>query len=303
MMNQQEFEKRVKEARGIQERAMAMFEESSALAEVDFKRSNELFLESIKLWQKGCEMFNEAAKEVLELENETQTKNTVKENKNMVIDYLKKDEAEIFEVFEITSRGEINYHSEKEVEGITFLNFPNIHLEGALFKNCRFENCQEVEAYQCKINDCVFHNVSEITGHYTDFYGCTFEHCCSQGPLLTIDSDGSIEHCVFNTISALTEDGYVIFSAYDKKSDIKDIVDCYFADCEVENDEGELAYCVYFKPFSSRKSVEIDNFDRDSCVFRNKKKENSDEVKENRPLFDNRIIVDRFCGLGGKGEK
>ena len=49
MMNQQEFEKRVKEARGIQERAMAMLEESGALAEVDFKRSNELFFESVKL--------------------------------------------------------------------------------------------------------------------------------------------------------------------------------------------------------------------------------------------------------------
>ena len=55
-MNQQEFHDKLKEARGIQDSAMKMAEESNALMEVDFRKSNEMFIESMELWGKGAKM-------------------------------------------------------------------------------------------------------------------------------------------------------------------------------------------------------------------------------------------------------
>ena len=46
-MNQQEFHEKLKEAKEIQDRAMKMAEESNTLMDVDFKKSNEMFLESM----------------------------------------------------------------------------------------------------------------------------------------------------------------------------------------------------------------------------------------------------------------
>ena len=47
-MNQQEFHEKLKEAREIQDKAMKIAEESNALMDVDFKRSNEMFIKSME---------------------------------------------------------------------------------------------------------------------------------------------------------------------------------------------------------------------------------------------------------------
>ena len=65
-MNQQEFHDKLKEARGIQDRAMKMAEESNALMDVDFKKSNEMFIESMELWGKGCKMALGAISEAID---------------------------------------------------------------------------------------------------------------------------------------------------------------------------------------------------------------------------------------------
>ena len=65
-MNQQEFHEKLKEARAIQDRAMKMAEESNVLMEVDFKRSNEMFIESVVLWGKGCKMALGAISEAID---------------------------------------------------------------------------------------------------------------------------------------------------------------------------------------------------------------------------------------------
>ena len=64
-MNQQEFHDKLKEARGIQDSAMKMAEESNALMEVDFRKSNEMFIESMELWGKGCKMALSAIDEAI----------------------------------------------------------------------------------------------------------------------------------------------------------------------------------------------------------------------------------------------
>jgi hypothetical protein len=65
-MNQQEFHEKLNEAREIQDRAMKMAEESKALMEVDFKKSNEMFVESMELWDKGCMIALDAMNEAIE---------------------------------------------------------------------------------------------------------------------------------------------------------------------------------------------------------------------------------------------
>ena len=65
-MNQQEFHEKLKEAREIQDRAMKMAEETNVLMDVDFKRSNEMFIESMELWGKGCQMALSAINEAID---------------------------------------------------------------------------------------------------------------------------------------------------------------------------------------------------------------------------------------------
>ena len=163
--------------------------------------------------------------------------------------------------------GEIHFNSGEVCEGITFKNFYHLCLDEATFNNCIFEDCHEIAASDCEMNGSTFKNVDGILGHYTDFSGCTFKECCSNGPLLTIDSRGQVDNCTFDTITALSEDGYVIYSVFGKKKDVTEITNCRFTDCQVESEDGELCYCAYFKPLSSFNTIPIDNVDYDSCKF------------------------------------
>ena len=55
-----------KVAKEIQDRAMKMAEESNALMDVGFKKSNEMFLGSMELWGKGCKMALDAMNEAID---------------------------------------------------------------------------------------------------------------------------------------------------------------------------------------------------------------------------------------------
>ena len=65
-MNQQEFREKLKEASAIQDKAMRMAEESNAIMEVDFRKSNEMFIESMELWGKGCKIALSAINEAID---------------------------------------------------------------------------------------------------------------------------------------------------------------------------------------------------------------------------------------------
>ena len=45
---------------------MKMAEESNALMDVDFKKSNEMFIESMELWGKGCKIAFSAINEAID---------------------------------------------------------------------------------------------------------------------------------------------------------------------------------------------------------------------------------------------
>ena len=185
----------------------------------------------------------------------------------MIIDYNDKEQLKELKFKVNAEYGRVYVSVDGGYDGMTFRNFPTITTDGTNFKNCIFEDTQAIEFSQGNVLNCTFRNVSEICGHFTDFSGCTFTQCCSQGPLLTIDNVGSVEGCTFETITALGDDGYVIYSVYGKKKDVQEIKNCKFIDCEVESEDGELTYCCYYKPLSSYKTVQIDNIDYDSCVF------------------------------------
>ena len=55
-MNQQKLYEKLKEAREIQDQAIKMAEESDAFSDSDFKKSNDLLMESIVLWRQGNEI-------------------------------------------------------------------------------------------------------------------------------------------------------------------------------------------------------------------------------------------------------
>ena len=153
-------------------------------------------------------------------------------------------------------------------EGDVFRNFPAITSQDTAFVNCTFENCQIVKISKGIVENCVFQNVSNIQSHQTEFKECSFIQCCSQGPLLIINA-GKMNGCTFNTITSFTDDGYIVYSIYEKKSKVKSIKNCRFVDCQVENKANCLTHCVYFKPLSSRKTISVDNVDYDTCIFEN----------------------------------
>ena len=185
----------------------------------------------------------------------------------MIIDYQNQEQMKELGFRINKEYGRVFVSVDGDYDGVTFRNFPTITTEDTDFKNCTFENTQSIEFSQADVQNCTFRNISEISGHFTDFRGCKFENCCSQGPLLTIDSVGGVEGCTFETITALGDDGYVIYSVYGKKSEVREITNCRFTDCKVESEDGELIYCCYFKPLRSSTAVDIDNVDYDSCVF------------------------------------
>lgn len=188
----------------------------------------------------------------------------------MILDY-KNNKAFALEngVKEENNIGETWFSGGAVVTGVTFCNFNNLCTENTVFENCTFENCQTVSFESCQIKNCTFKNVCNIDGTRTNFYDCTFKDSCSDGPFLVIDSRGQVKGCTFDTITALGDQSYIIWSGYGKKHEIEMIVDCSFNDCQVESEDGKLCHCYYFKPFSSFRTIEADNLDYASCHFNN----------------------------------
>lgn len=184
----------------------------------------------------------------------------------MILDYTNNKEFALANgVMPENSTGETYFVIDKVVRDVTFRNFFNLCIEDACFENCIFENCGRVSTESCHMEGCTFKNVNNIEGVRTNFNNCTFSECCSDGPLLVIDSHGCVEDCVFDTITTLGDDGYIIYSVYGKKNEVEMVSGCKFIDCQVESVGGKYCYCAYFKPFSSYKTIEIDNVDYDTC--------------------------------------
>ncbi len=160
--------------------------------------------------------------------------------------------------------GQTVFSAEKVVRGMTFCQFPRMRVEGIIFEECLFEDCRNIELEECQVKGCIFKKVDGIQSVRTEMIGCRFENSCSVGPFLTMDS-GRIEECEFDTVSALGSDGYIIDSVYGKKREVEMIRECSFAHCRVENEDGKLCCCSYFKPFSSIRTAEIDNVDYATC--------------------------------------
>ena len=185
----------------------------------------------------------------------------------MIIDYLDKENMKQLNFRVNNEYGRVFVSVAGDFEGVTFRNFPTITTDGTNFMNCTFENTQSVEFSQGDVIHCTFKNVSRISGHYTNFSDSSFVQCCSNGPLLTIDCAGKVEGCSFETITTLGDDGYVIFSVYVDKKEVKQIKNCKFIDCRVESADKSIAYCSYYYGIMSRRKKEIDNIDQWSCDF------------------------------------
>ena len=165
----------------------------------------------------------------------------------------------------VNAYGETHYENPDGIKDATFCNFQHLYAKNTRFENCFFADCAQITAEHCEMVNCTFHNVNAVTGDHTDFLNGTFEQCCSTGPLLTIDSQGRVEDCTFDTITTLGEDGYVIDAAYRRKEDVEYISGCRFWDCNVETEDGKLCSCCYFRPFSSYAAIPIDNVDYETC--------------------------------------
>ena len=162
--------------------------------------------------------------------------------------------------------GRLLFHTDKPCENIIFLNFPSIDFENITFKACGFKDCREISFHGCKSEECVFGNVSSVYAQYTTISRCSFTHCCSFGSLITLEEEGKVEFCVFNHISALGEDGYIIHFIYRDKKSVEKMKGCCFYDCEAENNSESFVCCEYLIEDTVYKTEPIDNIDYASCL-------------------------------------
>lgn len=187
----------------------------------------------------------------------------------MIIDYKNNKEfALVNGVKPENTYGEAYFSQGKVVNDTTFCNFDHLCVEHTIFENCTFENCNTITFNYCQIKNCSFKNDCRIEGNRTSFYDCHFKECCAEGPFLLVDSYGPVKGCTFETITTLGCQGYIIWSGYGKKHEVEKIVDCKFIDCQTESEDGEFFHCYYFKPFSSFRTVTVDNIDYESCSFK-----------------------------------
>lgn len=164
--------------------------------------------------------------------------------------------------------GETHFNADGVCKGITFRNFSNLCLDEATFLDCQFENCHSVSISGCEMRNCTFVNVNDILGHYSEFVGSKFIACCSNGPLLTIDSKGTVDGCTFESVTAKNEDGYIVWSVFARKEDASDITNSRFVNCRVENEEKDLCRCTYYRGFPVFTDVSYANIDYNSCEIK-----------------------------------
>lgn len=185
----------------------------------------------------------------------------------MVIDY-KSNWQEVNDLIKKDCIGDFCLNEDVDCRSITFRNFPNLHIEDNVVADCVFEHCGLIVLCSCDVEDCTFDDIKEINGNETTFEKCTFKNCHAESSVLTIEGYGVVEQCNFINNSAKGDDGYIIYSVFNKKSDVRYITDCCFEKCTIENEEDELTYCAYFLPLSSTKTNSISNFDYDTCVIK-----------------------------------
>lgn len=186
----------------------------------------------------------------------------------MIIDYKNYTQGE-YDFIEKNICGEFCLNEGGDYKGLTFSSFPNLHINDSVVTDCVFEHCGAVLLNSCSVEGCTFDDVTETNGNETTFEKCDFKNCHAESSVLIIEGYGEVEQCNFTNNSAKGDDGYIIYSVFSKKSDVRNITDCCFEKCTVENEEDELSYCAYFLPLSSTKTNSINNFDYDTCVIKN----------------------------------
>jgi hypothetical protein len=187
----------------------------------------------------------------------------------MIIDFNDKEQLKKYNVTGANTTSVFFSDLDDDFEEVTFKNFPSVYFTDVSFKKCKFEDCGWIEFSEGYVYDSEFKNISTVQGHYTDFHGCKFVDCSSEDAFFYIDSDGEIEGCTFENITASGEDGYIISCIYNSQSAVREISNCRFINCKVENEYDELVECRYMKHGFGNKTVYEDNIDYDTCVFEN----------------------------------
>lgn len=185
----------------------------------------------------------------------------------MIFDYENDREAALDNgILEKNRYGEIGYDGAHRVKKGVFRNFPSIRFEEVSFTECTFENCGVLNFDDCEVVGCTFENVKEVNGNGTDFTDSTFKNSQAEESFLSIDTRGKVDGCTFDSIACHGEEGFIVSTICNNRDDIRDVTNCNFTNCSVENDEEGYCQARYFKAFSSYKTIAIDNMDYDTCT-------------------------------------
>ena len=137
------------------------------------------------------------------------------------------------------------YNSHKNFKNITFRNFPNLELNNSTLENCTFENCADILTDGCAIINSQFTDCCIISSSYTDFYGCTFKDAKPAEALLFLESNCKVDSCTFENIHAIGDEGQICKMLADKEKDVRELTNCKFINCSLENKYNFFSSCQY----------------------------------------------------------
>ena len=146
------------------------------------------------------------------------------------------------------------------IEGITFCNFPRITAISYDFKNCAFENCNQLSFSSGQLEACRFHRLETIYLENSNLQDCELRHLWTNHHCVICLEDGSISGCTFKDVR-LENNSYLC----DAVGDVW-VGKCKFSCIRTDRKDKKLFRCVDTVGRFFKRKKEFDILDEESCT-------------------------------------
>ena len=150
--------------------------------------------------------------------------------------------------------------SDRLIEGVTFCNFPRITAICYDFKNCVFEDCNQISLTVGQIESCRFHRVEMLRLENSNLQNCELRHLWADRNCVIRLEDGSISGCAFKDIR-LENNAYLC----DAVGDVW-IGNCKFSYVRTDRKDKKLVRCVVPVGRIFKRKKHINVLDEKSCT-------------------------------------
>lgn len=146
------------------------------------------------------------------------------------------------------------------VENVTFCNFPRITAISYNFKNCAFEDCNQISFTHCQIENSRFHRLETLFLENSNLQDCTLRHLWTDHHCVICLEDGSISGCTFKDVR-LENNSYLC----DAVGDVW-VGKCKFSGIRTDRKDKKLFHCEETVRKIFKRKKEFDILDEESCT-------------------------------------